>query len=163
MDETSTTTILDADITGIRFGLASHKEIRTASVSECAITHASQLSNPFLGLPLEFGKCESCGAAESSQCEGHFGYIELPIPIYHSSHVGELRRLLSLLCLKCLKLKNRKFQLNSGSGIGDRLLSFCCEEASQISIKDLKTGDGASYLQLKVPPEEEFVKESGTF
>ncbi|CAM8925461.1 unnamed protein product [Rhodiola kirilowii] len=151
MDETSTTTILDADITGIRFGLASHKEIRTASVSECAITHASQLSNPFLGLPLEFGKCESCGAAEPSQCEGHFGYIELPIPIYHSSHVGELRRLLSLLCLKCLKLKNRKFQLNSSSGIGDRLLSSCCEEASQISIKELKTGDGASYLQLKVP------------
>ncbi|CAM8891380.1 unnamed protein product [Rhodiola kirilowii] len=149
MDETSTAAVLDADITGIRFGLASHKEIRTASVSECAITHASQLSNPFLGLPLEFGKCESCGSAEPNQCEGHFGFIELPIPIYHACHVGELKRLLSLLCLKCLKLKNRK--LNSSSGVGDRLLSSCCPEASQVSVKEMKTGDGAIYLQLKVP------------
>lgn len=39
---------------------------------------------------------------------GHFGYIELPIPIYHPDHVSELKRMLSLLCLKCLKLKNRK-------------------------------------------------------
>lgn len=39
---------------------------------------------------------------------GHFGYIELPTPIYHPDHVGELKRMLSLLCLKCLKLKNRK-------------------------------------------------------
>uniref|UniRef100_A0A7N0RC08 DNA-directed RNA polymerase subunit n=1 Tax=Kalanchoe fedtschenkoi TaxID=63787 RepID=A0A7N0RC08_KALFE len=148
MDETPTA-ILNADITGIRFGLASHKEIRTASVSDCAITHASQLSNPFLGLPLESGKCESCGAAEPGQCEGHFGYIELPIPIYHSCHVPVLKQLLSLICLKCLKIKNRK--LNTTSGVSDRLLSSCCEDASQIIIKEMKTADGACYLQLKVP------------
>lgn len=41
-----------------------------ASISESPINHASQLSNPFLGLPLEFGKCESCGATETDKCEG---------------------------------------------------------------------------------------------
>ncbi|XP_058179236.1 uncharacterized protein LOC131298003 [Rhododendron vialii] len=38
----------------------------------------------------------------------HFRYVELPIRIYHSFHVSELKRLLSLSCLKCLKMKNRK-------------------------------------------------------
>ncbi|CAL5432930.1 unnamed protein product [Camellia sinensis] len=38
----------------------------------------------------------------------HFGYIELPIPVYHPSHVSELKRLLSLVCFKCLKLRSGK-------------------------------------------------------
>ncbi|KAL7183359.1 hypothetical protein ACSBR2_025711 [Camellia fascicularis] len=80
----------------------------TSSNSDFPISHASQLSNPFLGLPLESGKCESCGAAEPGTCEGHFGYMELPIPVYHPSHVSELKRLLSLVCFKCLKLRSGK-------------------------------------------------------
>lgn len=43
---------------------------RTSSISDCPISHASQLANPFLGLPLEMGKCESCGTAEPGKCEG---------------------------------------------------------------------------------------------
>ncbi|CAL5353754.1 unnamed protein product [Camellia sinensis] len=38
----------------------------------------------------------------------HFGYIELPIPVYHPSHVSELKRLLSLVCFKCLKFRSGK-------------------------------------------------------
>ncbi|KAL8088592.1 hypothetical protein AgCh_038392 [Apium graveolens] len=47
----------------------------TSSNNDCPISHASQLSNPFLGLSLEFGKSESCGTAEVGECEGYFGYI----------------------------------------------------------------------------------------
>ncbi|XP_065868139.1 DNA-directed RNA polymerase V subunit 1 [Euphorbia lathyris] len=140
-------TILEGELVGIRFGLASHKEISTASVNGCSINHSSQLTNPFLGLPLEFGKCESCGTAEIGQCEGHFGYIELPIPIYHPSHVAELKRLLGLLCLKCLKLKTNKIP-KSGGGVAERLMS-CCEDASQIVLKEIKIPDGSSFLALK--------------
>ncbi|CAI0461874.1 unnamed protein product [Linum tenue] len=149
MEENVQSTILEGEIVGIRFGLATHKEICAASVSECPISHSTQLTNPFLGLPLEFGKCESCGTSEVKECEGHFGYIELPIPIYHPSHVIELKRLLSLLCLKCLKLKRNKVQMKQG-GMAERMLS-CCEETSQVSIKDIKTADGACLLQLKLP------------
>ncbi|KAL7234182.1 hypothetical protein ACSBR1_017721 [Camellia fascicularis] len=97
---------------GIKFGLATCQEICTSSNSDFPISHASQLSNPFLGLPLESGKCESCGAAEPGTCEGHFGYMELPIPVYHPSHVSELKRLLSLVCFKCLKLRSGKMILD---------------------------------------------------
>ncbi|KAL3627504.1 hypothetical protein CASFOL_028867 [Castilleja foliolosa] len=107
--EDSALTSPKAKIISIKFGLTTHEEICKSSVSNCPISHASQLSNPFLGLPLETGKCESCGTGEAGQCEGHFGYIELPTPTYHPYHVGELKRMLSLLCLKCLRFKNRKF------------------------------------------------------
>ncbi|KAL5733955.1 hypothetical protein ACOSP7_031816 [Xanthoceras sorbifolium] len=150
MEENVSSSFLDGQIVGIRFGLATHKEICTASISDCSISHASQLANPFLGLPLEFGKCESCGTSEPGKCEGHFGYIELPTPIYHPSHINELKRMLSLLCLKCLKLKSNKFEIKN-NGIAQRLLSSCCEDAAQVSVRDVKTSDGACYLKLKLP------------
>ncbi|KAK8630144.1 hypothetical protein V6N13_078951 [Hibiscus sabdariffa] len=149
MEENSSSTILDGEITGIKFCLATPKEILTASVSGFPINHVSQLSNSYLGLPLEFGKCSACGTSEPGQCEGHFGYIELPVPIYHPSHISELKRLLSLLCLKCLKLKN-KFQIKSGS-VAERLLSSCCEDPPQVSIKEDKKTDGTCFLVLKQP------------
>ncbi|KAL3829800.1 hypothetical protein ACJIZ3_018602 [Penstemon smallii] len=148
MEETSLPTTFEAKIRSVTFGLATRQEICKASISDCPISHASQLSNPFLGLPLETGKCESCGTGEPGQCEGHFGYIELPTPIYHPDHVNELKRLLSLLCLKCLKMKNRKVK---NIGLMERVLSSCCEETSHISINEVKTTDGAYYLELKIP------------
>uniref|UniRef100_A0A804MXN3 DNA-directed RNA polymerase n=1 Tax=Zea mays TaxID=4577 RepID=A0A804MXN3_MAIZE len=60
------------------------------------ITHCSQLhDNPSLGLPLQVGgSCESycCSATQLDNCEGHFGFIKLPVPIYHPSHITELGR-----------------------------------------------------------------------
>ncbi|KAJ0262398.1 DNA-directed RNA polymerase V subunit 1 [Hirschfeldia incana] len=148
MEEASSSSdILEAEIVGISFALSTHRQIRLASISDAGINHASQLSNSFLGLPLEFGKCEACGATEPDKCEGHFGYIHLPVPIYHPAHISELKQLLSLLCLKCLKIKKIK---STSSGLAERLLGVCCEEASNITIKD-KSSDGASYLQLKLP------------
>ncbi|ESQ52703.1 hypothetical protein EUTSA_v10016128mg [Eutrema salsugineum] len=147
MEDAASSDILEGEIVGIRFALATPHEICTASISDSAINHSSQLSNSFLGLPLEFGRCESCGATEPDKCEGHFGYIELPVPIYHPAHVSELKQMLSLLCLKCLNIKKAK---STSGGLAERLLGVCCEEASNISIRE-KASDGASYLELKFP------------
>ncbi|WCJ38436.1 nuclear RNA polymerase D1B [Euphorbia peplus] len=121
----------------------------TASVSDCPISHSSQLTNPFLGLPHEFGKCKSCETTEVGQCEGHLGYTELPIPIYHLSHASELKRMLSLLCLKCLKLKTNKIPKSGGGGV-ERLMA-CCEDASQVSVREFKTSEGSCLLKWKLP------------
>ncbi|KAJ0046600.1 hypothetical protein Pint_05268 [Pistacia integerrima] len=151
MEDNSSSSILDGQIVGIRFGLGTQKEICTASISDSSIGHPSQLlGNPFLGLPLEFGRCESCGTSEPGKCEGHFGYIELPIPVYHPSHIGELKKLLSLLCLKCLKLKSNKFPVKD-NGVAQKLLPACCEEATLVSIGEVKMTNGACCLQLKLP------------
>uniref|UniRef100_A0A1D1YKW3 DNA-directed RNA polymerase n=1 Tax=Anthurium amnicola TaxID=1678845 RepID=A0A1D1YKW3_9ARAE len=100
--------VLDGTVCDINLSLATTKEICTSCANDVSITHPSQLTNPFLGLPLESGKCEACGTAEHGQCEGHFGYIQLPIPIYHPSHVIELKHILNLVCLKCLRMKKEK-------------------------------------------------------
>ncbi|KAI9112831.1 hypothetical protein K1719_016148 [Acacia pycnantha] len=151
MEESST--ILDAEVVGIRFSLATCHEISTASINDSSISHASQLSNPFLGLPLEFGRCESCGTSDAEKCEGHFGYVNLPVPIYHPSHISELKKMLSLLCLHCLKMKKYKNPAAS-NGLTQKLLAKCCgnPNASQVTIREAKpkTADGASYLELKV-------------
>ncbi|XP_019449371.1 PREDICTED: DNA-directed RNA polymerase V subunit 1-like isoform X1 [Lupinus angustifolius] len=151
MEDNPLSNVLDGEVVGIRFGMATRKEICIASISGSAISHASQLSNSFLGLPLEFGRCDSCGTSEAGKCEGHFGYIELPVPIYHPSHVSELKRMLSLVCLNCLKMNKTKFPA-SGSGVAQRLLPSCCPDthAAQVSIREVKTTDGACYLALKV-------------
>nr|GEV28290.1 DNA-directed RNA polymerase V subunit 1 [Tanacetum cinerariifolium] len=150
MEENSPSTVLEGKITGVSFSLATTQEICLSSISDCPISHASQLSNPFLGLPLEVGKCEACGAAEPGKCEGHFGYIELPVPIYHPSHITELKRILSLICLKCLKFKNKRPQAKN-VGVLERAFTSCCEDAAQVTVNEAKTADGACYLELKVP------------
>ncbi|KAM0054761.1 putative DNA-directed RNA polymerase [Helianthus debilis subsp. tardiflorus] len=150
MEENSPPPTLEGKITGISFSLATRQEICLASISDCPISHASQLSNPFLGLPLEVGKCESCGAAETGKCEGHFGYIELPIPIYHPSHISELKRILSLICLKCLKFKNKRLQ-SKNAGVLERAFAFCCEESAQVTVHENQKKDGACFLELKLP------------
>jgi DNA-directed RNA polymerase-5 subunit 1 len=39
---------------------------------EFPLKHPNQLSgNPALGLPLQFGRCDSCGAADLAKCEGN--------------------------------------------------------------------------------------------
>ncbi|KAL2326371.1 hypothetical protein Fmac_025429 [Flemingia macrophylla] len=151
MEDNPPSSLLDGTVVGIKFGMATRQEICTASISDSSISHASQLSNPFLGLPLEFGRCESCGTSEVGKCEGHFGYIELPVPIFHPSHISELKRMLSLVCLNCLKLRKTKFPA-SNSGLAQKLLSPCCEEfgAALVSIREVKTSDGACYLALTV-------------
>ncbi|PWA73955.1 nuclear RNA polymerase D1B [Artemisia annua] len=150
MEENSPSTLLEGKITGVSFSLATTQEICLSSISDCPISHASQLSNPFLGLPLEVGKCEACGAAEPGKCEGHFGYIELPVPIYHPAHITELKRILSLICLKCLKYKNKRPQAKN-IGVLERAFASCCEDAAQVTVNEAKTADGACYLELKVP------------
>lgn len=37
-----------------------------------------------------------------------FGFIELPTPIYHPSHVAELRKMLNMICFSCLQFKTCK-------------------------------------------------------
>ncbi|KAJ4951041.1 hypothetical protein NE237_027873 [Protea cynaroides] len=141
--------VVDGRINSIRFSLATPQEICTSSISDCPITHPSQLTNPFLGLPLESGKCESCGTAEPGKCEGHFGFIQLPVPVYHPFHVIELKRVLSLLCLNCLKMKRRKVKgIRENDTSSNAPCAYCLD--SRLSIKEKKKDD-VFYLELVLP------------
>ncbi|KAJ7516349.1 hypothetical protein O6H91_22G055100 [Diphasiastrum complanatum] len=96
-------------VAAIQFGLPTTKEILAASVFEKrqSIERQQQLLDARLGLPAPGDCCTSCGAASLEHCDGHFGHITLPTPIFHPSHVSSLCKLLQKLCLNCCRLKKK--------------------------------------------------------
>uniref|UniRef100_A0A0E0JVN1 DNA-directed RNA polymerase n=1 Tax=Oryza punctata TaxID=4537 RepID=A0A0E0JVN1_ORYPU len=162
-EDQSAIPVAEGAIKSIKLSLSTEDEIRTYSINDCPVTHPSQLGNPFLGLPLETGKCESCGASENGKCEGHFGYIELPVPIYHPCHVTELRQILNLVCLKCLRVKKGKVKQAEGKDNTSALSCYYCRDLPALSLKEIKTADGAFRLELKMPPRKFMTEGSWNF
>lgn len=137
-------------VSSISFSLTSFDEVCKYSINNCPISHPSQLGNPFLGLPLESGRCESCGTVETEKCEGHFGYVELPIPIYHPSHISELKNILTMLCLKCMRVNRGKVKSETGKEKVSIASCTYCREIESISVNEVKKTDGAISLELRV-------------
>ncbi|XP_078148632.1 DNA-directed RNA polymerase V subunit 1-like [Carex rostrata] len=137
--------VLVGCIKSIQLSISSDEEICTYSVNKCPISNTSQLGDTFLGLPLEFGTCKSCGTAEPGQCEGHFGCIELPVPVFHPMHVSELRHLLSVICLKCLRVKKGKVNVNKGGESVSTIPCFYCKDLGV----EVKNSYGAVSLELR--------------
>ncbi|PUZ48058.1 hypothetical protein GQ55_7G215100 [Panicum hallii var. hallii] len=133
--------ILEGSIRRIKLSVASNEEILKAQPVDALgkpfpITQCSQLQdNPSLGLPLQVGSFESCGATQIDKCEGHFGFIELPAPIYHPSHVAELGKILNIICLCCLRLKKPN-------------------DIPPLCVTQVKKSNGARSLELKAPLKE---------
>ncbi|TKW05000.1 hypothetical protein SEVIR_7G147000v4 [Setaria viridis] len=152
-------TIPEGCIRRIKLSVVSNEEILKAQPVDAQgkpfpITHGSQLQdNPSLGLPLQVGSCESCGATQLDRCEGHFGFIELPAPIYHPSHVAELGKILNIICLCCLRLKKPN---EKGTG-KERKFSSCsyCQDIPPLCVTQVKKSNGARSLELKAPLKEE--------
>ncbi|KAF7083625.1 hypothetical protein CFC21_087393 [Triticum aestivum] len=165
MEEEDQSAVLVAEgaIKSIKITLSTSEEICTYSINDCPVTHPSQLGNPFLGLPLETGKCESCGATENGKCEGHFGFIELPVPVYHPCHVSELRQLLSMVCLKCLRIKKGKVKQKNGKENVTVTACHYCRGLPALYLKEIKTEDGAFRLELRAPPKKHMTERSWDF
>lgn len=104
-----------AEVMGIQFGILSAKDIVTLSVfeREHSIITAKDLWDSRLGiynLPGNNNHCQTCGARKASDCDGHFGHITLPMPIYHPLHIYFLKKLLNQICLVCKRFKEKEFK-----------------------------------------------------
>ncbi|KAH8960821.1 hypothetical protein BDL97_05G017200 [Sphagnum fallax] len=53
-------------------------------------------------------RCSSCGAFTKDSCDGHFGHIVLPMPMYHPFHVAFTQQILSKICIICYRLTLKK-------------------------------------------------------
>ncbi|GJM91799.1 hypothetical protein PR202_ga08211 [Eleusine coracana subsp. coracana] len=142
----------------VKLSIASNDEILKAvpvtnpSEKPFPITHGSQLQdNPSLGLPLQVGSCDSCAATQLHKCQGHFGFIELPVPIYHPSHITELGKILNMICLCCLRLKNGKLK-RKGTGKESKFTSCSyCQDLPPLCVSEAKKSNGARSLKLTAP------------
>ena len=98
-------------IKGIRFGLFNEKEIRRLSVVQVTETTVYEK-----GLPKVNGindhrmgcvdrklKCGTC-RHQVENCNGHFGHIELPFPIYHPGYIDVVLKILRSVCFFCSSL-----------------------------------------------------------
>ena len=99
-------------IQSVNFALYTSDEIKQLSVRRITSTETfdvlghpvtNGLCDPVLGPAMDYERCETCGLS-SVHCPGHFGHIELPLPIYHPMFYKLMIKLLRGSCFTCHRL-----------------------------------------------------------
>ena len=47
--------------------------------------------------------CSTCGESQAT-CQGHFGHIELAVPVFHIGFITKIKKLLETVCHNCGKI-----------------------------------------------------------
>ena len=105
--------LVSKEISSVSFSFYDAKEAREISVKR--VTNPvlfDGLNNPVIdGLydpafgPIEqFGVCSTCGLSQH-HCPGHFGHIDLVVPVYHPLLFPTVTKVLRCVCLNCHKFK----------------------------------------------------------
>lgn len=94
------------DISGIKFGVLSNKEIEEQSVCE---VHNNKLSGDNTVYDIRMGASaenQNCGTCMQTiqMCPGHIGHIKLNEPILHPLFYDSIVNFLRCFCIKCNKL-----------------------------------------------------------
>ncbi len=107
-------------IHGITFGLFSPSIIRKLSVAEVfmadtydedGVSITSGLMDGRFGTLEPRQRCQTCGNT-ASICPGHFGHVELAVPVIHPSFAKLIHKLLNMTCRNCgrIPLSNEKLE-----------------------------------------------------
>jgi DNA-directed RNA polymerase subunit A' len=103
---------LAATVAGIRFGILSPDLIRKMSVAEIispdtydedGLPIPTSVMDPRLGTLEPGQRCKTCGNTYLG-CPGHFGRIELPVPVIHVGFAKIIYELLRSTCRSCGRL-----------------------------------------------------------
>ncbi len=100
-------------ISSIKFALLSPDEIRRMSAIKVTVPDTydedgfpikNGLMDPHMGVIEPGLRCKTCGG-KVDECPGHFGHIELALPVIHVGYVKEIKMLLDATCPRCGRLK----------------------------------------------------------
>ncbi|MGQ9583023.1 MAG: DNA-directed RNA polymerase subunit A' [Thermoplasmatota archaeon] len=106
-------------IKGIKFAFLSPNEIRAMSATKIitADTYDDDgfpiemgLMDPRLGVVEPGLRCKTCGR-KVDECPGHFGHIDLAMPVIHVGYVKEIKRLLKSTCRQCGRLLHKPLEI----------------------------------------------------
>ena len=61
------------------------------------------LNDPKLGSIDRSTACGTCGE-DMLECPGHFGHIELAVPVFHVGFLGKIKKILETVCHNCGKI-----------------------------------------------------------
>ncbi|KAI5190307.1 DNA-directed RNA polymerase III subunit RPC1 [Nematocida sp. AWRm77] len=100
------------DIGSIRFELLGEEEIRRMSVMEVSSRdlYTGEGKVPASGGPLDLrlgpstkeNVCSTCGEW-MAECMGHFGHIDLVLPVFHPGLLKNIHKILQIVCKTCSK------------------------------------------------------------
>jgi DNA-directed RNA polymerase subunit A' len=106
-------------IKAIKFAFLSPNEVRAMSATKIitADTYDDDgfpiemgLMDPRLGVVEPGLRCKTCGR-KVDECPGHFGHIDLAMPVIHVGYVKEIKRLLKSTCRVCGRLLHKPIEI----------------------------------------------------
>ncbi|SJK86615.1 DNA-directed RNA polymerase I subunit A1 [Babesia microti strain RI] len=104
-------TAVTSEISGAYFTLLTNEEVaalKRVNVNSAVPFDANGATingvhDPAMGTNDGRDKCSTCNG--TSDCNGHLGIIEFPLPLYHPLFKSSLVKLLKLMCFQCCRLK----------------------------------------------------------
>ncbi len=147
-------------IEGIKFGVLSPSEVRGLSVVEIqtADTYdedgapiSSGLMDGRLGTLEPRQRCATCGNT-AAKCPGHFGHIELAVPLVHVEFAKLIYSLLSVICRNCGRVLLTDDQVERHhSKIGEtrKMLGVVPEEVHTTVLREAKKNKVCPHCNAK--------------
>lgn len=108
-------------IGSIKFSCVSPEEIRRMSATKIitADTYDDEgypiemgLMDPHMGVIEPGLRCKTCGC-KVDECPGHFGHIDLAMPVIHVGFIKDIKMLLESTCCKCGRLMLSEEQIKA--------------------------------------------------
>ncbi|UYV79608.1 POLR2A [Cordylochernes scorpioides] len=148
----------ESDVTSIQFSLLSPEQIKAISV--VATTNPGFMEN---GKPIPGGLmdprqgsisvgelCSTC-RQKHRECAGHFGHIELSVPIFHPGCIGTVHKILQCICFYCstllIKPENAKIQTIMERFKGQNRLQQLHELCSKVKKCELSIDDKGNLIE----------------
>ena len=169
----SSSSIVTSEIESCAFGFYSEADIRRLSVKRISQADGldalgqqvpNGLYDAALGPLDKMAMCVTC-ELPYEQCPGHFGHIELAVPVYHPLLFNPLLKLLRMKCLYCHHLRFSPKALKQMSMKLDMLENGLLLDAMEIdtvsagkvarSLEDEDDEDGDEDADMEGNPEED--------
>ena len=108
-------------IGSIKFSCVSPEEIRKMSATKIitADTYDDEgypidmgLMDPHMGVIEPGLRCKTCGC-KVDECPGHFGHIDLAMPVIHVGFIKDIKMLLESTCCQCGRLMLSEDQIQA--------------------------------------------------
>jgi DNA-directed RNA polymerase II subunit RPB1 len=158
----SNANITTSNIIGVQFGILNPELIQRGSVCHVTIPDTYDnnvpkiggLMDPRMGVIDISIKCHTCKQS-SNDCIGHFGHIELALPVFHIQYMSIILKLLRCICFRCsnllidksdIKLINKIKKISKKKRF-DYIFNICNNSNQSNKIKHCKHNDGCFVIQ----------------
>lgn len=132
----------------ISFNILSEADAVRKSVK--LIGAASEVTDPALGFPNLINHCNTCGAKDRRECEGHFGLINFPFTILNPYFLPEVAQILNKICPACKSVHVNKVKSSGSTSVRDH--SDTCKYC------DGRSRDSYPPMKFKVTSKDVFAK-----